>query len=326
MVKKQKKLTTKGTSTLKSRTIQCKKSHGHLVCWITTKSAPQKKRIFFNFIIPGTHNNHTPHLIRRSSLLAIAFLLLIVQVGYNHFVAHQDKILGYATNVSAKEVVDAVNSSRISHQQKRLNLNSELNKAASLKADNMLKIGYWAHNGPDGTQPWHWFEQAGYDYQNAGENLAKDFKTSTGVVNAWLDSQTHRTNMLGTQFEDIGVAVVNGTLNGKETTLVVALFGTTKASLAAQQDTGITTSTTVSHQSNLLASPAQIKALKNPASIITLSLLLVIALVALLTHFHYVRLPRNIRKAWYKHHALYTSFIALLIVSYVGYIFTSGSI
>ncbi len=48
---------------------------------------------------------------------------------------------------------------------------------------------------------------------------------SDGVMKAWLDSTTHRDNLLRKEYTDVGFAVVNGILNGEETTLVVQMFG-----------------------------------------------------------------------------------------------------
>lgn len=315
----------KNITTSNKRVVTCTKSHGHLVCWITSKKAPAKKRILFNFIIPGTHNNHKPHLIRRSSLLFITVLILGLQLGYNYLVAQQKQILGYATNVSAKAVINEVNSARQASGQTQLSGSSELDQAASLKANDMLTKNYWSHNAPDGTQPWRWFELAGYPYQSAGENLAKDFMTSGGVVKAWLDSPSHRENMLSGKFEDIGIAAVNGSLNGKQTTLVVALFGTKKTALNATTEAG-TVNTTTNYHSTIFANPAQVATLASPISIITLLLLIAVAIVALLTHWHYIKLPRKVRKSWYRHHAIYTAGVALIAVAYVAYIFTSGTI
>ena len=59
----------------------------------------------------------------------------------------------------------------------------------------------------------------------AGENLAKGFRTAEGVHEAWMASPTHKENIMSPNYKDIGVAVVEGTLLGKETTLVVQMFG-----------------------------------------------------------------------------------------------------
>ena len=89
----------------------------------------------------------------------------------------------------------------------------------------MFADNYWAHNSPKGKTPWSFIVNAGYHYTLAGENLAKNFDTSQGVVNAWMASSTHRDNIVKPGYTDIGFAVVNGVLNGEETTLVVQMFG-----------------------------------------------------------------------------------------------------
>lgn len=278
------------------------------------------------WVVPTKHNSHHPHVLRKHGLIAIALLLIGLQFVYNVTIARDARILGYATNVSSQEVIADINSQRTKNKVSTLKVDSQLSTAAGLKADDMFKKGYWAHNSPDGTQPWKWFEAAGYKYQLAGENLAKDFRTSNGVTAAWLDSETHRKNMLNPDFNNIGLAVVNGTLNGQETTLVVAMFGNKQPTQSVAQDSQTAVSTTDTGASSIFSNPAQIKMLTNPVSLLTVAILVGLLAVALLTHWHYIKLPKKVRKAWYKHHAFYTANIALLGIVYVAYIFTSGTI
>jgi hypothetical protein len=99
----------------------------------------------------------------------------------------------------------------------------------------MFSNNYWAHFSPQGKSPWDFIVGAGYTYTLAGENLAKNFNDSVGVVDAWMNSPSHRENLLKPGYKEIGFAVVNGTLNGEETTLVVQMFGaTTKTDLVAK--------------------------------------------------------------------------------------------
>jgi hypothetical protein len=88
----------------------------------------------------------------------------------------------------------------------------------------MFRRNYWSHYGPDGTTPWSFILDAGYRYEYAGENLAKNFLFSQGVIDGWMQSPSHRENILRPEYTDIGLAIVNGTLNGEETTLVVQTF------------------------------------------------------------------------------------------------------
>jgi hypothetical protein len=89
----------------------------------------------------------------------------------------------------------------------------------------MFEDNYWAHISPSGTKPWDFIVAEGYDYEYAGENLAKNFNNSNDVVTAWYNSRSHRENLLSTNYDEIGFGVVNGVLEGYETTLVVQMFG-----------------------------------------------------------------------------------------------------
>jgi hypothetical protein len=98
----------------------------------------------------------------------------------------------------------------------------------------MFSKNYWAHVAPDGTTPWDFIKKNGYNYSSAGENLARDFNDSQSVVSAWMASKSHRENIVNLHYREIGIGVVNGILDGKETTLVVQMFGTPVSTLLAQ--------------------------------------------------------------------------------------------
>lgn len=155
--------------------------------------------------------------------------LLIFNVGYNVVVAHNPKVLGFARNINQAEIIRLTNVERSKVGAPAVVENSLLNQAAALKAQNMFAEDYWAHYSPSGKSPWYWFDQVGYAYILAGENLARDFDTSQGVINGWMNSTSHRENMLTPGYKHIGIAVVNGIMSGHETTLVVQLFGTQAA-------------------------------------------------------------------------------------------------
>lgn len=110
-----------------------------------------------------------------------------------------------------------------------LTIDPKLVAAAQAKANDMAARGYFAHIAPDGTDPWHWFREAGYDFDYAGENLAVDFSDSGDVERAWMDSPTHRGNILDPRFTHIGIASAQGMYQGRLTTFVVEEFGTPTA-------------------------------------------------------------------------------------------------
>src|SRR3972149_9762200 len=101
----------------------------------------------------------------------------------------------------------------------------------------MFQENYWSHYSPDGKTPWDVILGAGYKYEYAGENLAKNFLFSNGFVDAVMNSTTHRDNLLKKEYTEVGYAIVNGTLNGEQTTLVVQEFGKpmTSVSQAAEK-------------------------------------------------------------------------------------------
>lgn len=105
--------------------------------------------------------------------------------------------------------------------------------AAQAKADDMAKKGYFAHTSPDGRTSWSWFRDAGYAFSHAGENLAVNFSDSGDVEQAWMNSPTHRANILNGNFTEVGIATAVGEYQGKKTVFVVQMFGT-PAQTAAQ--------------------------------------------------------------------------------------------
>lgn len=166
------------------------------------------------------------HALRQEALFVYAAFLFLVQFGLRHLAPVFPGVLGFASDITVEEVVNWTNRRRIESGLSVLTLDAALSQAAEAKARDMFEEDYWAHVSPSGTQPWAFITGSGYNYLYAGENLAKDFDRSEDVVEAWLASSTHRDNLMGENYADMGLAVVNGVLNGYETTLVVQMFGT----------------------------------------------------------------------------------------------------
>jgi hypothetical protein len=181
---------------------------------------------------PHKANHFHPHLLRPLGLALVVGVLLGANLAYNYSQSRSLQVLGYATSIDAGEIIGLSNQQRTSRGLASLGTNAKLNQAAQAKAQDMINRSYWSHYAPDGTSPWYFITSAGYSYNTAGENLAKDFNTSTGVVNAWMNSPAHRDNILNGGYTETGVAVLNGVLQGQETTLVVAMYASPKAAAA----------------------------------------------------------------------------------------------
>lgn len=134
-------------------------------------------------------------------------------------------VLGYASNISPQQIIELTNSQRLNAKVGIVRENKQLDLAAEQKVNDMFANNYWAHISPKGTEPWYFISQAGYKYQHAGENLARDFSSPKDVVKAWMASPTHKKNLLDSRYKDIGIAVKDGYINGVETTIVVQMFG-----------------------------------------------------------------------------------------------------
>ena len=102
--------------------------------------------------------------------------------------------------------------------------NQKLDEAAQLKAQNMVQDNYFNHTSPTGVTPWFWFLQAGYKYKYAGENLAIGFYDSQEVYNAWLNSPTHKANIVNPNYTEVGTAVLGG-FGPNNSIIVVQEFG-----------------------------------------------------------------------------------------------------
>ncbi len=134
--------------------------------------------------------------------------------------------------VITSTLVDLANNDRKQDSIGTLTINPKLVAAAQAKANDMAAKGYFAHTSPDGRTSWSWFKDAGYGFSYAGENLAVNFADSEDVEEAWMDSPTHRANILNGKFTEIGIATAQGEYKGKKTTFVVQMFGRPRAEVA----------------------------------------------------------------------------------------------
>ncbi len=200
--------------------------------------------ILKNLFIPHAGNDFKPRFLQSDILLYAVIGILALKiitvavylpVSYNFFFA----------DITKSELVNLLNQNRQSLGLGTLEENQKLNEAARLKAQDMVKNGYFAHQSPAGTTPWFWFKQAGYEYKYAGENLAVGFVDSKVVYDAWVNSPSHKANLLNANYTQVGTAVVTG-FEGNST-LVVQLFGKPQTAVAANSNTQLPISKQISN-------------------------------------------------------------------------------
>ena len=135
--------------------------------------------------------------------------------------------LAYATEMSHSGLLNATNTQRSNNGQSTLSINSKLNASAQAKANDMVARNYWSHDTPDGQEPWVFMDAAGYVYTKAGENLAYGFSNSGETIIGWMNSPSHKANLLDSAFTEVGFGYANSadfTDTGNET-IVVAHYG-----------------------------------------------------------------------------------------------------
>lgn len=105
------------------------------------------------------------------------------------------------------QVVQLVNQERTSRGLKALSMDSSLTKTATLKSQDMAKLGYFDHTSPTYGSPFDMMKQFGISYRAAGENIAMGQTSPAQVMNGWMNSEGHKANILNTSFTKIGVGV-----------------------------------------------------------------------------------------------------------------------
>ena len=132
----------------------------------------------------------------------------------------------FAADITRQSVIDGMNRYRAEHNLPALHEDARLDAAAEDRIHDMEDLGYWAHESPDGRAPFVWFKPNGYDFHFAGENLATGFETCEVLVDAWMESPGHRANILSADYDDCGVALIDGSTTGRAAgKSIVVLFG-----------------------------------------------------------------------------------------------------
>ncbi len=130
-----------------------------------------------------------------------------------------------ASSMSASDLIQMTNAVRAEQGIPELVPNHALTEAAQRKAEDLLGKAYFSHTTPEGKPFYEWIEESGYHYLYAGENLAIDFSENEPLLSAWMGSPTHRANIVNSRYSDIGIVAARGNWGGRETTVVVQLFG-----------------------------------------------------------------------------------------------------
>ena len=190
------------------------------------------RRFLHRAFIPNKGNSFRPHAFRHSMLSVYSIALLLSQltfgaIQYTPLTANPDQL--------KNEIFTKINEQRKKSSKSMFVENKLLSDAANKKLEDMFQKNYWDHTSPEGQKAWVFIDETGYSYTLAGENLARGFITADGMVSAWMQSPTHKKNILDKEFAETGIAVGNGVIDGKSVTVAVQLFGKPSAVFAQGQ-------------------------------------------------------------------------------------------
>ncbi len=213
------------------------------------------------------HNTkrHGHHQTRNKPFLNVyhpylPFLLVFLAViGFFVFYKHNQttSVLSYSTVINQDTLLTQTNTERKNHNEAALGINFRLTEAAQDKAKDMVKRNYWAHITPDGKSPWVFITKAGYKFQKAGENLAYGFNSAADAVYGWMNSPSHRANILDSAYSEVGFGVAHSNdyvHNGPET-VVVAMYGQPGKNAVAAATTN---NSAINSTNSLLKEPASV--------------------------------------------------------------------
>ena len=84
----------------------------------------------------------------------------------------------------------------------------------------MSANGFFSHTGSDGGSVSERATAAGYAWTGIAENIGQGDITPETMMNLWMDSAGHRTNILNAAYTELGVGI-----NDSGLTLWVQVFG-----------------------------------------------------------------------------------------------------
>lgn len=177
------------------------------------------------YFIPHEHNDYEPHVLRHRIIFLLLGLIVFAEFVFLAQILVIFPGIKLYGEILRSVLIEETNNDRLSDDLPILKTNLLLTEAAQEKANDMAQKGYFAHTSPEGITPWYWIDKVGYQYIYAGENLAINFSDSKDVVDAWMNSPSHRSNILNGNFTEIGIGVAKGAYQKKETIFIAQMFG-----------------------------------------------------------------------------------------------------
>lgn len=113
-----------------------------------------------------------------------------------------------------QEILDLINQKREEAGLNKLKIDDDLQNVCRIKAEEMVEKEYFSHTSPKFGTPFEMLKKEGIEYKVAGENIAGN-SDNEKAVEAWMNSENHKSNILNKAYNYTGVAVVDSKKYGK---------------------------------------------------------------------------------------------------------------
>lgn len=113
-----------------------------------------------------------------------------------------------AASAYAQELLALVNAARAQYGLAALHLDQALCDCAQRKAQDLHDARYFSHESARYGSAFDMMHTFGISYRTAGENLAMGYDAPAAVMAAWMQSATHRANILRSGYTTLGVGHV----------------------------------------------------------------------------------------------------------------------
>ncbi len=114
-----------------------------------------------------------------------------------------------STLLNAEAARDQINGYRKIKGLKPLQLNAALTSAAKAHSRDLAKWDRISHFGSDGSNPWDRVKRSGYNAKLAAENVGTGQVSFEEVLKGWKDSPGHNKNLLLSDADQMGIALVH---------------------------------------------------------------------------------------------------------------------
>jgi len=191
------------------------------------------KDALIDAFIPHAGNCFKPRALRPKNIFYYALTAVTIKLIVIGFLFLTYPTPAELSAIITSNMIALTNQARVAEGVAPLKENALLDHYAELKGQDMITRDYFAHDTPEGKRPWEWIDKGAYEYVYAGENLAMDFTSAESVQEAFMKSPSHKRNILNASYQDVGMAVLSGNIDGHETILLVEFFGTQKKNIAS---------------------------------------------------------------------------------------------